>query len=121
MSYKKVIFRRKRRRKRTRSKIFGTGERPRLSVFRSLKHMYAQIINDTEGKTIVHASTLDKEIKEVDTYKGNAESAKKVGELLAIRAKEKNIAKVVFDKGSYKYHGRLKSLADAAREGGLEF
>ncbi|PJW13573.1 50S ribosomal protein L18 [Geobacillus sp. Manikaran-105] len=110
---------RKRRHARIRKKIFGTTERPRLSVFRSNKHIYAQIIDDTKSATIVSASTLDKEFGLDST--NNIEAAKKVGELVAKRALEKGIKQVVFDRGGYLYHGRVKALADAAREAGLEF
>ncbi|WP_096225955.1 50S ribosomal protein L18 [Geobacillus sp. FJAT-46040] len=110
---------RKKRHARIRKKIFGTAERPRLSVFRSNKHIYAQIIDDTKSATIVSASTLDKEFGLDST--NNIEAAKKVGELVAKRALEKGIKKVVFDRGGYLYHGRVKALADAAREAGLEF
>jgi large subunit ribosomal protein L18 len=110
---------RKRRHARVRKKIFGTAERPRLNVFRSNKHIYAQIIDDMKAVTIVSASTLDKEFDLEST--GNIEAAKKVGELVAKRALEKGIKKVVFDRGGYLYHGRIKALADAAREAGLEF
>ncbi|ODA16971.1 50S ribosomal protein L18 [Geobacillus thermoleovorans] len=110
---------RKKRHARIRKKIFGTAERPRLSVFRSNKHIYAQIIDDTQSSTIVSASTLDKEFGLDST--NNIEAAKKVGELVAKRALEKGIKKVVFDRGGYLYHGRVKALADAAREAGLEF
>ncbi|WP_374719179.1 50S ribosomal protein L18 [Parageobacillus toebii] len=110
---------RKRRHARVRKKIFGTAERPRLNVFRSNKHIYAQIIDDMKAVTLVSASTLDKEFDLEST--GNIEAAKKVGELVAKRALEKGIKKVVFDRGGYLYHGRVKALADAAREAGLEF
>ncbi|MGJ3204137.1 50S ribosomal protein L18 [Geobacillus thermoleovorans] len=110
---------RKKRHARIRKKIFGTAERPRLSVFRSNKHIYAQIIDDTKSATIVSASTLDKEFGLDST--NNIEAAKKVGELVAKRALEKGIKKVVFDRGGYLYHGRVKALADSAREAGLEF
>ena len=110
---------RKRRHARVRKKIFGTAERPRLNVFRSNKHIYAQIIDDMKAVTLVSASTLDKEFDLEST--GNIEAAKKVGELVAKRASEKGIKKVVFDRGGYLYHGRVKALADAAREAGLEF
>ena len=110
---------RKRRHARVRKKIFGTAERPRLNVFRSNKHIYAQIIDDMKAVTLVSASTLDKEFDLEST--GNIEAAKKVGELVAKRALEKGIKKVVFDRGGYLYHGRVKELADAAREAGLEF
>ncbi|BDG45563.1 MULTISPECIES: 50S ribosomal protein L18 [Parageobacillus] len=110
---------RKRRHARVRKKIFGTAERPRLNVFRSNKHIYAQIIDDMKAVTLVSASTLDKEFDLEST--GNIEAAKKVGELVAKRALAKGIKKVVFDRGGYLYHGRVKALADAAREAGLEF
>lgn len=111
---------RKKRHLRVRKKIQGTPERPRLNVFRSSKHMYAQIIDDSKGVTLVSASTLDKELKDLDNG-GNVEAARKVGELIAKRAKENGINKVVFDRGGYLYHGRVQALADAAREAGLEF
>ena len=105
---------------RVRTKVAGTSERPRLCVFRSLKHMYAQIIDDHAGRTLVSASTLDQAIR--DEAKGNNRtSAKKVGQLVAQRALEKGIAEVVFDRGGYLYHGRVKDLADSAREAGLKF
>lgn len=106
---------------RIRKKIKGTPERPRLAVFRSEKHIYAQIIDDTKGHTLVAASTLDKELrgKLVKTY--NVEAAKEVGKLIAQRALGLGIKKVVFDRGGFKYHGRIKALANAAREAGLEF
>lgn len=110
---------RKRRHARVRKKIFGTAERPRLNVFRSNKHIYAQIIDDMKAVTLVSASTLDKEFDLEST--GNIEAAKKVSELVAKRALAKGIKKVVFDRGGYLYHGRVKALADAAREAGLEF
>ncbi|OUN00415.1 MAG: 50S ribosomal protein L18 [Paenibacillaceae bacterium ZCTH02-B3] len=112
---------RKRRHLRVRKKISGTPERPRLSVFRSLKHIYAQLIDDTRGVTLVSASTLDKELAGQIKNGGNVEAARKVGELIAKRALEKGYAKVVFDRGGYLYHGRVRALADAAREAGLEF
>lgn len=106
---------------RVRKKVVGTVERPRLNVFRSSKHIYAQVIDDTNGVTIVSASTLDKSISEGIENGGSIEAARKVGELIAQRAKEKGIASVVFDRGGYLYHGRVQALADAAREVGLEF
>lgn len=112
---------RERRHARIRKRVFGTAERPRLSVFRSLNHIYAQIIDDTKGHTIVSASTLDKEFKEEKGHKGNVAMAKKVGQLLASKASKSGIKSVVFDRGGYKYHGCIKALAEAAREGGLEF
>jgi large subunit ribosomal protein L18 len=93
----------------------------RLSVYRSLKHIYAQIIDDSIGHTLVSASTLDKEIRENVKHTGNKEAASKVGELLARRALEKGITEVIFDRGGRKFHGRIKSLADAARQAGLKF
>ncbi|WP_438435306.1 50S ribosomal protein L18 [Gorillibacterium sp. sgz500922] len=105
---------------RVRKKIQGTVERPRLSIYRSSKHMYAQIIDDVNGKTLAAASTQDKELQNVANG-GNIEAAVQVGNLIAKRAKEQGVEKVVFDRGGYLYHGRIKALADAAREGGLEF
>lgn len=110
-----------RRHKRIRKKIFGTSERPRLFVFRSLRHIYAHLIDDTQGKTLLTVSTLSSELKAELKTGGNIEAARKVGKLLGEKAKEKGITKVVFDRGGYKYHGRVKALADAAREAGLEF
>jgi large subunit ribosomal protein L18 len=112
---------RKRRHARLRKKIFGTSERPRLSVRRSLNHIYAQIVDDTKGNTLVFASTLDKDIREEKGHKGNVIMAKKVGQLLASKATNAGIKSVVFDRGGYKYHGCIKALAEAARESGLEF
>ena len=101
-----------------RSKISGTAEKPRLTVFRSNCQIYAQIIDDVAGNTLVAASTLDKEVK---TKKSNAEAAAEVGALIAKRAAEKNIKTVVYDRGGYIFHGVVKAIAEAAREGGLEF
>ena len=109
---------RARRHKRVRNKLSGTAERPRLCVFRSNSNLYAQVIDDTKGITLVSASTLDKDIK---NKKANVEAAKEVGLAIAVKAKEKKITKVVFDRGGYIYHGVVKSLAESAREGGLEF
>ena len=109
---------RKRRHLRVRTKISGTAECPRLCVFRSNSNLYAQIIDDVAGNTIVSASTLDKEVK---TKHANKEAAKEVGNLIAKKAIEKNIKTVVFDRGGYIYHGVVKELAEAAREAGLEF
>jgi large subunit ribosomal protein L18 len=106
---------------RVRKKINGTIARPRLSVFRSSKHMYAQLIDDINGVTIAAASTMDKELTESVGNGGNVEAAKKVGELIAARAKAKGVSAVVFDRGGYLYHGRIQALAEAAREAGLEF
>lgn len=112
---------RKKRHLRVRKKLFGTSERPRLNVFRSSSHIYAQVIDDLAGATLVSASTLDPEFKGQISNGGNIEAAKKVGEMIAKKAKEKGIEQVVFDRGGYLYHGRIKALADAARESGLEF
>lgn len=106
---------------RVRKKIEGTAERPRLNIFRSSKHMYAQIIDDTTGTTIVSASTQLKDIKGELSNGGNTEAARKVGEAIAKLAKDKGITQVVFDRGGYLYHGRVQALADAAREAGLKF
>jgi len=108
-----------RRHKRVRKAISGTASCPRLCVYRSLKNIYAQIIDDDNGVTLVAASSLDKELK--DTYGGNKDAAKKVGELVAKKALEKGIESVVFDRGGYIYHGRVQELADGAREAGLKF
>ena len=106
------------RHKRVRAKISGTPERPRLNVFRSKQNIYAQIIDDVAGVTLVSASTVEKDF---DGYGGNKEAARKVGKLIAERAKAKGIDAVVFDRGGYVYHGRVAELAEGAREGGLEF
>jgi len=106
---------------RVRKKIKGTSERPRLNVFRSLTHIYAQIIDDTTGTTLVASSTLDEALKGNVKFGGNKESAKEVGKLVAKKAIDKGIKQVVFDRGGYLYHGRVKELAEAAREAGLEF
>ena len=106
------------RHRRVRGKVTGTAERPRLNVFRSAKNIYAQIIDDVAGVTLAAASTLDKEIT---GNGGNKEAAKQVGELIAKRAAEKGITEVVFDRGGYIFHGRVKELAEGAREGGLKF
>jgi large subunit ribosomal protein L18 len=103
---------------RIRKKMQGTAERPRLNVYRSLNHMYVQVIDDLHGKTLVSASTAEGEGKKTG---GNVAAAKEVGKAIAERAKAKGITKVVFDRGGYIYHGRVKALADAAREGGLQF
>ena len=110
---------RQKRHFRSRKNIFGTAEKPRLNVYRSLSNIYAQIINDVTGETIVSASSVEKDMKE--TYGGNIEAAKAVGEAIAKKALEKGIKVVVFDRGGYLYHGRVAALATAAREAGLEF
>jgi large subunit ribosomal protein L18 len=102
---------------RIRAKLAGTAERPRLNVYRSLSHIYAQVIDDQSGVTLVSASTMSMKVK----TGGNVAAAKEVGKAIAERAVEKGIKKVVFDRGGYLYHGRIKALADAAREAGLEF
>jgi large subunit ribosomal protein L18 len=112
---------RQKRHLRIRNKVHGTVQRPRLNVFRSLNNIYAQVIDDASGVTLVSASTLDKEVKDQIGHGGNKESAKKVGELIAKRALEKGINTVVFDRGGYIYHGRILALAGAAREAGLVF
>ena len=109
---------RQKRHARVRAKISGTAQRPRLAVFRSLQHIYAQLIDDVAGVTLAAASTTEKDFKE---YGGNKDAAKAVGKLLAERAAEKNIKDVVFDRGGYVYTGRVQALAEGAREGGLNF
>ncbi|TDL60773.1 50S ribosomal protein L18 [Paenibacillus amylolyticus] len=106
---------------RVRKKIQGTAARPRLNVFRSGKHMYAQIIDDVAGVTIASASTVDKELSPDIKNGASVESARKVGELVAKRAKDKGVSNIVFDRSGYLYHGRIAALAEAAREAGLEF
>ena len=110
---------RKRRHNRIRKAVKGTEERPRLAVFRSNRHIVAQVIDDSSGRTLVAASSLETGFK--GSHTGNIDAAKKVGELVADRAKAQGIVAVVFDRGGFKYHGRVAALADAAREGGLEF
>jgi large subunit ribosomal protein L18 len=109
------IVGRERRKLRIRRKINGTAERPRLSVFRSAKHIYAQVVDDVTGKTLAHMSTLSKDVK------GPADEAKLVGKSIAASLKSKGITKIVFDRNGYLYHGRIKALAEAAREAGLTF
>jgi large subunit ribosomal protein L18 len=112
---------RKKRAKRVRFDVKRSGGRPRLTVFRSNRHIYAQIIDDRQGTTLVQACTLDKEYRKKSSEPFNLETAREVGKRLAARAQERNISKVVFDRGPYLYHGKVKALADGAREGGLEF
>lgn len=112
---------RQRRHERIRKKVAGTEQRMRLSVFRSSNHIYAQIIDDSKGRTVVSASSLDSPVKELKQHKGNVRTAKEVGTIVARKAIEQGIKKVVFDRGGYLYHGRVKALAEAARESGLEF
>jgi large subunit ribosomal protein L18 len=106
---------------RIRKNMNGTGDRPRMSVFRSEKHIYAQIVDDVQGITLVAASTMSPEYKEQEKPKGKVESAKRVGEIVARKAIEKGISKVVFDRNGFIYHGRVQALADAARAAGLDF
>lgn len=112
---------RERRHRRLRVKVQGTTERPRLNVYRSLEHIYAQVIDDTVGHTMVSASTLDADVKKAIDGKNKSDAAKVVGQIIADRAKAAGISKVVFDRGGNRYHGRVKALADGAREAGLEF
>jgi large subunit ribosomal protein L18 len=109
------------RHQRIRKRLQGTGEKPRLSVYKSLNHIYAQLIDDTAGKTLLSASTLEKDIRTALKHGGNLEAAKKVGASLAQKALGKKITTVVFDRAGYRYHGCVKALADAAREQGLKF
>jgi len=115
------IVGRERRKLRIRKKVNGTPARPRLTVFRSTKHIYAQVIDDTTGQTIAHASTLSKDIKGTLDEANKVDAAKKVGALIAQICKSKKIDRVVFDRNGYLYHGRVSALAQAAREAGLEF
>jgi len=108
-------------RRRIRSRVQGTAERPRLSIFKSLNHVYAQVIDDRKGITLVAASSLDEGFTGEMKPGKNVAAAKKVGELVARRAKEKGVTRVVFDRGGYPYHGKVKALAESARENGLEF
>jgi large subunit ribosomal protein L18 len=112
--------RRVRKHERVRKAVTGTSERPRLNVFRSSKHIYAQIIDDVKGHTVASASSLSKELESLK-HGANKAAARAVGQLIAQKAKEKSVSKVVFDRGGYVYHGRIKELADGAREGGLKF
>lgn len=109
------------RKMRIRKKLHGDPERPRLSVFRSDKHIYAQIVDDSQGVTLVAASTLSPEYKSLEQTGGKVEAAKRIGALIARKAQEKGIGKVVFDRNGYIYHGRVQALADAARQAGLDF
>jgi large subunit ribosomal protein L18 len=117
----KVLRERRHRRARARHDLTGTPDRPRLNVFRSSRHMFAQIIDDMRGHTLVAASTLDDEIRAQSAKLNKTQEAKAVGKLLAQRALAKGVKQVVFDRGGYMYHGRVKSLAEASREAGLEF
>ena len=119
--HKQVQARRLRRQLHVRNGLFGTAERPRMAVFRSSKHIYVQIVNDDQGRTLASASTMDQGLKVELKYGGNKAAAEAVGRAIAERAKAAGIAKVQFDRRSYKYHGRIAALADAARAGGLQF
>ena len=110
---------RQRRHRRVRKRVRGVAGRPRLAVFRSARHIYAQVIDDVTGATLAAASTVETDLR--SGYGGNVDAAKKVGALVAERAKEKGVSAVVFDRGGFQYHGRVAALADAAREAGLEF
>ncbi|HHT9129310.1 MAG TPA: 50S ribosomal protein L18 [Candidatus Brocadiaceae bacterium] len=118
---KEKLRKRTRRHLRVRRKVVGSSERPRLSVYRSLKHVYCQIIDDIEGKTLAAASTQSPDIRSQIQYGGNAKAAAIVGKKIAEEAMKKGITKVVFDKGGYKYHGRIKALAESARKHNLIF
>ncbi len=115
------LQRRQRRQARVRGSIRGTTARPRLAVFRSLKHIYAQVIDDSHGRTLASAGTMDKAIRGEVTRGGNVKAATAIGKIIAARALEKGIVQVAFDRGPYRFHGRVKALAAAAREGGLKF
>ena len=121
MANKSRSLARERRHTRVRKQLFGTTQRPRLNVFKSLSEIYAQIIDDIEGNTLVSASTIDKELREQVKGMKKSEQAKAVGKTVAERAKSKGISAVVFDRGGFRYVGRVKALADGAREGGLQF
>src|SRR5262245_27635255 len=107
--------------RRIRKRVEGSGERPRLAVYRSQNHIYAQVIDDEQGRTVCAASSLDEELKAAKKRGADLAAAKAVGSLIASRAKEKGVSAVVFDRGGFQYHGRVKALAEAAREGGLKF
>ena len=122
MNHQRYIAKQKlRRRRHVRRRVRGSAERPRLSVFRSAKHIYCQLVDDLAGKTLASASTKDKEVAGEVKYGGNVDAAKAVGKAIAQRAQAAGVKTVCFDRGHYKYHGRVAALADAAREGGLEF
>lgn len=122
MSEKTIaVVRRRRRQLRTRKRLHGTEERPRLAIFRSSKHIYVQLINDDLGVTLAAASTVDPDIRKSLAYGGNKAAATIIGKSIADRAKQKGISAICFDRRGYRYHGRVAALADAAREGGLQF
>lgn len=119
---KQKVRRRKRAHQRLRSRVSGTTERPRLAVFKSLKHIYAQVIDDQNGVTLAQASTLDPEVKgKLEAGSGNKAAARLVGETIGARAQEKGLSSVVFDRGGYIYHGKIKEVAEGARSKGLDF
>ena len=119
--HKRKAEQRQRRKKRVRKKANGTPERPRLAVFRSLKHIYSQVIDDIDGRTLASASTCCSEVRDEFTYGGNIKAAQRVGELIAKRAIDAGVSMVVFDRAGYNYHGRVKALAESARKAGLKF
>ena len=121
MAIKRADIGRRRRQERVRKKVLGTDARPRICVFRSNRHIYAQVISDNQGKTLASVSTLSEALAEAAKQTKGVETAKQVGLALAKACKEKNITKVVFDRNGFLYHGRVKAVADGAREGGLEF
>ncbi|HET7295022.1 MAG TPA: 50S ribosomal protein L18 [Vicinamibacteria bacterium] len=121
MSVKTKEETRERIHRRIRKRVAGSDERPRLAVFRSQSHIYAQLIDDEHGRTLCSASSVEKELRGAKKLGGNVTAAKAVGSLIASRAKEKGVTAVVFDRGGFQYHGRVKALAEAAREGGLKF
>lgn len=121
MDRREKVEAREKRKRRIRKKIFGTKDKPRLCVYKSLKEIYAQLIDDSEGKVITGVSTLSKEIKSEVKYGGNVGAAKKVGEQIGKKASGLGVKHVVFDRNGFKYHGRIKALADGAREAGLLF
>lgn len=122
MDHSRTIFRQRQRRQfRVRRSIRGTAERPRLSVFRSHKHIAAQVIDDSTGRTLVSASSLEKALRGAVGFGGNKQAAEAIGKAVAERARAAGVTKVCFDRGAFKYHGRVASLADAARAAGLEF
>ena len=118
---KEKVQGRKRRHRRVRRNVFGTSERPRLVVFSSLKHIYSQLIDDSTGRTLVCASTQTPDVRSQFSYGGNVKAAVAVGELVARLAKQAGYSKIVFDRAGYKYHGRIKALAESARKAGLQF
>lgn len=122
MNHERYISRQQlRRRRHVRRRVQGTPDRPRLNVFRSLKHIYCQVVDDLSGKTLAAANTREKDLQDAVKYGGNVEAAKVIGRAIAERAQAAGVKSVSFDRGHYKYHGRVAALADAAREGGLEF